>query len=99
MILYAVTNGLIDDVPTNQVRAFELDFLEYMRTQKPELGEKIRGGAKLDEETTTALTAAVNDFKQTFLAEQQAAQAASAAPAQAAEKSNTDASTAGNPLA
>ncbi|HSK21140.1 MAG TPA: F0F1 ATP synthase subunit alpha [Longimicrobiales bacterium] len=98
MILYAVTNGLIDDVPTNQVRAFELDFLEYMRTQKPELGEKIRGGAKLDEETTTALTAAVNDFKQTFLAGQKAAKAASAS-AQTAEKSNTDASTAGNPLA
>ncbi|HSJ31696.1 MAG TPA: F0F1 ATP synthase subunit alpha [Longimicrobiales bacterium] len=98
MILYAVTNGLIDDVPTNQVRAFELGFLEYMRTQKPELGEKIRGGAKMEKETTDALTAAVNDFKQTFLAEQKAAKAASA-PAQAAEKSNTDASTAGNPLA
>jgi F-type H+/Na+-transporting ATPase subunit alpha len=26
MIIYAVTNGLIDDVPTNRVRAFELGF-------------------------------------------------------------------------
>jgi F-type H+-transporting ATPase subunit alpha len=98
MILYAVTNGLIDDVPTNQVRAFELGFLEYMRTQKPEIGETIRGGAKPDQATTDALTAALNDFKQTFLAEQKSAKAASDQAA-AREKSNTDASTAANPLA
>jgi F-type H+-transporting ATPase subunit alpha len=97
IILYAVTNGLIDDVPVNKVRAFELGFLEYMRTQKPEIGEKVRGGAKLDDETTNALKAALNDFKQTFMAEHESARAAAAVPA--ADKSNTAAATAGNPLA
>ena len=97
MILYAVTNGLIDDVPTNRVREFELGFLEYMQTQKPEVGEAIRSTGKLEKDTTEALVAAVGDYKQTFLAEQPETAAAPAGAA--AEKSNTDESTAGNPLA
>jgi F-type H+-transporting ATPase subunit alpha len=100
MILYAVTNGLIDDVPTNRVRTFELGFQEYMRTQRPEVGEAIRSSGKLEKDTIDALVAGVNDFKQTFLAQQKDAAAATApAPAPAAAKSNTDASTAANPLA
>jgi hypothetical protein len=58
MILYAVTNGLIDDIPTARVRAFELGFHEYMRTQKPEIGEAIRSTGKLEKDTAEALTAA-----------------------------------------
>ncbi|MEX1184353.1 MAG: F0F1 ATP synthase subunit alpha [Gemmatimonadota bacterium] len=80
MILYAVTNGLIDDVPTNKVRAFELGFQEYLRTQKPQIGEAIRTTGKLEKETSDALVTAVKDFKQTFLAQQPAAADPTGAP-------------------
>ncbi|MGH7448087.1 MAG: F0F1 ATP synthase subunit alpha, partial [Longimicrobiales bacterium] len=109
MILYAVTNGLIDDVPTNRVRAFEAAFLEFMQTQRPQTGEAIRSSGKLEKDTIDALVAGVNDFKQTFLAEQQDAVAKTAvaqtaerpktAESPATEKSNTDASTPANPAA
>jgi F-type H+-transporting ATPase subunit alpha len=79
MILYAVTNGLIDDVPTNRVRAFESGFLEYMQTQRPQVGEAIRSGGKMEKDTIDALVAGVNDYKQTFLAQQKDAAAAKAA--------------------
>lgn len=100
MILYAVTNGLLDDVPTARIRAFELDFHEFMRTQRPQIGEAIRTSGKLEQDMVDELVASVNEFKQTFQAQQEsgaAAPARTAAPA--AEKSNTDAATAGNPLA
>jgi F-type H+/Na+-transporting ATPase subunit alpha len=98
MILYAVTNGLIDDVPTNRVRAFELGFLEYMQTQRPEVGDAIRSTGKLEKDTTEALVNAVNDYKQTFLAQQQEA-AKTTSPVTTREESNTDVSTPANPLA
>ncbi|HEX6133224.1 MAG TPA: F0F1 ATP synthase subunit alpha [Longimicrobiales bacterium] len=98
MILYAVTNGLLDDVPTNRVRAFELEFHEYMRAQRPQVGEAVRSTGKLEQDTIDALVAGVNDFKQTFLA-QQPAPAGVGAGAAAAERSTTDTATAGNPLA
>ncbi|HUF51172.1 MAG TPA: F0F1 ATP synthase subunit alpha [Longimicrobiales bacterium] len=108
MILYAVTNGLIDDVPTARVRAFELAFLEYMKAQRPQLGETIRTTGKLEKDIIEQLVAAVDEFKQTFLAQQAAAPAKAAAQAappaksaapQAPDKGNTAASTPAEPAA
>src|SRR5690606_6384464 len=98
MILYAVTNGLLDDVPTNRVRQFEHEFHEFMRTQRPEVGEAIRSSGKLEQDTIDRLVAGVNEFKQTFLS-QHAPAPETAGAVQATERSNTDAATAGNPLA
>src|SRR5688500_7316029 len=42
MTIYAVTNGLIDDVPVDQIREWEHGFHDYMRTRHPEVGEAIR---------------------------------------------------------
>jgi F-type H+/Na+-transporting ATPase subunit alpha len=99
MIIYAVTNGHLDDIPTNRIRAFEHGFHEYMRTQQAKVGEAIRKTGKLDEETAKQLVAAVNDYKQVFQADTEEAVRRASAPTQKTEKSNTDNSTAANPLA
>ena len=39
MILYAVTNGFIDDVAVDKVRAWEKGFHEYMKAQFPQVGD------------------------------------------------------------
>ena len=44
MILYAVTNGFIDDVDTDKVRAWAKGFHEYMKAQFPQVADKIRTG-------------------------------------------------------
>jgi F-type H+/Na+-transporting ATPase subunit alpha len=67
MMIYAVTNGLLDDVPTNRVRAFEHEFHDYMSTRKPQIGESIRKTGKLEKDTTDALVAAVKEFKDGFM--------------------------------
>src|SRR5690349_9362764 len=42
MIIYAVTNGLLDDVAVKDLRAWEKGFHEFMKAQHPEIGDEIR---------------------------------------------------------
>ena len=41
MILWAVTNGLLDEVPVEKVRAWEDGFHGFMESSHPEIGESI----------------------------------------------------------
>jgi F-type H+-transporting ATPase subunit alpha len=66
MIIYAVTNGHIDEVPTNRVREWERQFQEYMAARHPKVGEKIRTEKQLSKETEAELKNAIAAFKSTF---------------------------------
>jgi F-type H+/Na+-transporting ATPase subunit alpha len=101
MIIYAVTNGLLDDVPTKRVREFEHEFHDYMRTRKPQIGEAIRTSGKLEKDTTAALVAAVKEFKDGFMDDSRRRQPAPPAPTEPPavdSKPTTSESTPGNPL-
>ncbi|WP_242926100.1 F0F1 ATP synthase subunit alpha [Pontibacter vulgaris] len=50
-IIYCATNGLLDDVPVNEVRTFEKDFLRTMRAQHQDTLTALLAG-KLDDQTT-----------------------------------------------
>src|SRR6185312_7032951 len=39
MVIYAVTNGMIDEIPVGDLRVWEQKFLEFMQTQFPQVGE------------------------------------------------------------
>jgi F-type H+/Na+-transporting ATPase subunit alpha len=102
MIIYAVTNGHLDDVPTSRVRAFERAFHEYLRTHRPEIGQAIRTSGKLEEDTSKQLVDAIALFKEIFQEEPADRDDEPASPPpdipEPAEPA-TAASTAGNPLA
>jgi F-type H+-transporting ATPase subunit alpha len=66
MIIYAVTNDYLDDVPVNRVRAWEHGFHEHMRTRSPEIGQTMRSSGKLEEETTKKLISAIQSYKEVF---------------------------------
>jgi F-type H+-transporting ATPase subunit alpha len=66
MIIYAVTSGLLDDLATSKVRAFERGFHEYMRSHRPHVGAAIRATGRLEQETTDQLIDSVNTYKQLF---------------------------------
>jgi F-type H+-transporting ATPase subunit alpha len=66
MIIFAGTQGYLDDIPVEKVRAFEEGFHPYMREKYPELGEKIRREKKLDEDTERTLRQAIEAYKQQF---------------------------------
>src|SRR4030088_998130 len=63
MILYAVANGFIDDVPVQQLRAWEKGFHEFMAAQFPQVGERIRAEKALSKETETDLRRGIDQYK------------------------------------
>jgi F-type H+-transporting ATPase subunit alpha len=66
MIIYAATNGFLDDVPGDQVRKFESGFHEFVRTQHPEIGEVIRNEKVVSDETGAKLKKALESYKESL---------------------------------
>jgi len=69
MILYAVTNGYLDDIPVNKVIAFEADFNRFMETNYAELAKAIGDSKDLDDANVEALKKAIEDFKKGYVVE------------------------------
>src|SRR5437016_499079 len=65
MIICAVTNGFLDDVPTQEVRAWERGFHEYMSARHPKIGEKIRTEKALPKDLEAELKKAIEAYKLT----------------------------------
>jgi F-type H+/Na+-transporting ATPase subunit alpha len=69
MIIYALTNGFIDDVPVPQVREWEKNFHEFMKARFPQVGDGIRNGKVLSKEIEADLKRGIEDFKKTVKVE------------------------------
>lgn len=65
-IIFTAANGYLDDIPVEQVRPFEKEFLPYLRNSRPEILRDIRETGKLSEQTIEALKGAIEEFKKTF---------------------------------
>jgi len=63
-ILYAVTNGYLDDVPVEKVAAFEQSLHTFMETNHPEIGKNISKDKIIKPETEDILKKAIAEFKQ-----------------------------------
>jgi F-type H+-transporting ATPase subunit alpha len=63
MIIYAVTNGHLDDVPVPELRAWERAFHEFMASRFPQVGERIRAEKNLNREAEDQLERAIDEFK------------------------------------
>ena len=64
MILYAVTNGYLDDVGIEKVAVFEAGFHKFMETNHPEIGNIIASTMEFSPENEDALKTAISEFKQ-----------------------------------
>ena len=65
-ILFAVTNGLIDDVPVEKVIMWETGFHSFLNAEKSGLLETIKTERDLSEATAESLKQAVVEFKEVF---------------------------------
>jgi F-type H+-transporting ATPase subunit alpha len=63
-ILYAVTNGYLDDVPVEKVAAFEQSFHTFMETNHPEISKTLNKDKIIKPETEEILKKAISEFKQ-----------------------------------
>jgi F-type H+/Na+-transporting ATPase subunit alpha len=66
MSVYAGNQGHLDQVPRNQVAAWEKAFLTFIKDQKPDIRKKIVDTKDLDADTMKALDAAIEQFKSQF---------------------------------
>jgi F-type H+-transporting ATPase subunit alpha len=62
-IIYAVTNGYLDDVDIRGVRQWERDFHEFMDAQKPDVLQAIRKRRVLDDKLIGELKHAIEAFR------------------------------------
>jgi F-type H+-transporting ATPase subunit alpha len=71
VVIYAGTNGYVDDVPVEDVKRFEADLLSFVRGRHPEILDHIRTTGDVPE--GDALEKAVAAFKDEFVASERAA--------------------------
>jgi len=65
IIIYAVTNGLLDDVDVPKLGSFQKSLLRTLHDGYPQLVQTIAGGAKMSDETLAELDQAIRDFRAT----------------------------------
>ncbi len=69
LIIFAGTNGYLDDLEVSQCRAFEGGLYEFLDGSRPELLRKIREKKALDDAIRGEVHKVLAEFKQRFLAE------------------------------
>ena len=65
--VWAGTSGQLDDVPLEDIKRFEAEFLENVEREHAGVMTTIRETGELSEDTVTALEKAVDTFKRTFM--------------------------------
>lgn len=76
-IIFAGTNGLLDDVAVTDLRAFEDGLYPYLESTGSVLAD-IVAKKQIDDDIKGRLTAAINDYKATFLAQRKEKETAKA---------------------
>ena len=66
IIFFAATQGFLDDVPVDRVRAFEADLYKFMDSNHPQVGRAIVQNKALNDQTQADLRKAIGEFKQVF---------------------------------
>jgi len=66
--MFAATRGLMDDVPVEQVQAFEKGLLDAMRASYADILDALNDKKAIDEALEKRLADAITAFKETFLA-------------------------------
>jgi len=72
MVLFAGTNGFIDDYPVSAIGRYERELLQYLRTRKKDLLDSLRASGKLDEAMDKSIREALTDFAKSFSVEEAA---------------------------
>lgn len=66
-VIWAATNGFVDDVPVSEVRRFETEFLSFLQNGKQSLLKKMAEKKDINDEIKGELKAAADEFKKTFV--------------------------------
>lgn len=68
IVLFAGTQGYLDDIPVESIKKFEQEFLRYIRDRKADVRKELEDKKTIDDALKAKLVAAVEDFKKGFQA-------------------------------
>lgn len=63
MILYAASNGYLDDIDVDKIKSFEKQFYPYMDDHFPEIGKEIRTTGDYSADAEKLLIKGIKEFK------------------------------------
>jgi len=66
MVIFAATQGYLDDLEVAELRGWEVGFLDYMAAQVPQVGKAILEEGQISEETDEALWQALDFYAGVF---------------------------------
>jgi F-type H+-transporting ATPase subunit alpha len=64
MVIFAVTNGFLDQIAVSDIKEWERGFLEFMEKQFPQVPQKIRTEKVLSKETEADLRRGIDSYNQ-----------------------------------
>jgi F-type H+/Na+-transporting ATPase subunit alpha len=64
--VWAGTTGELDEVPVEDIRRFESEFLDYLQSSRKGIYDSIRETRELSDDTVTSLKDAITEFKKGF---------------------------------
>ncbi|MBZ0156771.1 MAG: F0F1 ATP synthase subunit alpha [Alphaproteobacteria bacterium] len=67
MILFAGSQGHLDDIPVEGIKRFEAEFLVFMRDRKADVKNELREKKAIDDTLKEKLAAAIGEFKKGFV--------------------------------
>ena len=73
IIIFAGTNGYLDDLEVEQVRPFADELNKYIESMKPQLLDAIMQKKTIDDAMKADIQKTLNEFKQRFVSERQPA--------------------------
>jgi F-type H+-transporting ATPase subunit alpha len=65
LVIWAATNGFVDDVAVEDIRRFEAEFLDFVENAHPGVLSTLRDKKSLDDDLKASMKEAVEDFKAT----------------------------------
>jgi F-type H+-transporting ATPase subunit alpha len=68
LVIFAGTNGYVDDVPVNAVKRFESEMLKFAASKYADLLKDIASKKQLDDELKSRVKALIEEFKKSFSA-------------------------------
>jgi len=66
--IFAATSGMMDDVSVENIKRFEAELIAYFKDKKADVRKEVAEKKAIDDELKAKLTAAIQEFKKSFIA-------------------------------
>ena len=63
LVIYAVTNGYVDDYPADSVKKYEKELYSFIESKHPEIFEKIRSEKQISDDMKENVNKALDELK------------------------------------